>query len=195
MMCIPKSCLNVPIISLTPTLKWAYLHFMYLLLCYHGNFKLELTSLSSSNWDSARINQRHSRHSYPHYFGFFLHLLQFCKLYQMTPKAILFSAASVWKVLIGGCALFSLLGINSTLTFVPKFEHKLRCCSLCPRPPLSLSAALTKVKQFFSGNENDLAVSAWLCLASTLYWQHVATPTNIWHDSNNFQTLHLALSR
>ena len=40
-----ESCLNVPIISLTPTLKWAYLHFMYLLLCYHGNFELELTSL------------------------------------------------------------------------------------------------------------------------------------------------------
>ena len=131
----------------------------------------------------------------PHYFGFFLHLLQFCKLYQMTPKAILFSAASVWKVLRGGCDLFSLLGINSTLTFVAKFEHKLRCCSLCPRPPLSLSAALTKVKQFFSGNENDLAVSAWLCLARTLYWQHMATPTNIWHDSNNFQMLYLATTR
>ena len=75
----------------------------------------------------------------PHNFGFFYtcYLLHFCKLYQKTPKAILFSAASVWKVLRGGCALFSLLGINPTLTFVPKFEHKLRCCSLCPRPPLS----------------------------------------------------------
>ena len=55
--------------------------------------------------------------------------------------------------------------------------------------PSLLSAALTKVKQFFSGNENYLPVSALLCLAWTLYWQHVATPTNIWHDSTNFQTL------